>query len=269
MTWLGLEFNTLVMTVSIPADKLQEILSLVCEWLDKKTATRTQIKSILGKLFFISQCCTPARMFVNRMLATLRSAPHQGSTSLPEEFRKDLRWFDTYLSSTNGVYMIQEEQRNPVDIYVDSCTTGGGGICAGQAYTHVYGEGLVHADLHICHLEAANALAALKLWAPALKGCLVHLHSDSSTAVAVMQMGRGKDAFLQTCAREAWLTAALHDITLEVQHIPGEQLLHTADALSREHLGGQFKARVEQLRSTRGIQMVALPRQCLTFSKDL
>jgi hypothetical protein len=83
-----------------------------------------------------------------------------------------------------------------------------------------------------------------------------------------MQMGRGRDPFLQTCAREAWLTAALHDITLEVRHIPGEQLSDTADALSRQHLGGQFRDKVEHLRST-GIQMVALNKQCLAFSPDL
>jgi hypothetical protein len=268
MIWLGLEFNTLDMTVSIPQDKMQEILSIVREWLPKKTATRTQLKSILGKLFFITQCCPPARMFLNRMLATMRDCPPVGSTSLNEEFRKDLRWFSAYVSSTNGVFMIHEDQRAPVNIYVDSCNSGGGGICEGQAYTHQYGDQLLEADIHINSLEAANAVAALKLWAPDLTGRLVHLYSDSSTAVAVMQMGRGRDPFLQTCAREAWLTAALHDITLEVRHIPGEELLETADALSRQHLGGQFRERVEHLKST-GIQMVALTKQCLSFSTDL
>ena len=35
-----------------------------------------------------------------------------------------------------------------------------------------------------------------------LRGPLVHLFSDSSMAVMVFQAGRGRDEFLQSCARQ-------------------------------------------------------------------
>jgi hypothetical protein len=75
MTCLRVEFNTLDMTMSIPPQKLQDTLQLVLDWSHRKTASPTQLKSILGKLFHIAQCCKPARLFLSHMLATLRACP--------------------------------------------------------------------------------------------------------------------------------------------------------------------------------------------------
>ena len=55
--------------------------------------------------------------------------------------------------------------------------------------------------------------------------------------MAIFQVGRGRDAFIQACAREVWLTCAAWDITLAVGHVAGTMLEATADALSRFHLG--------------------------------
>ncbi len=93
----------------------------------------------------------------------------------------------------------------------------------------------------------------------------MHLHSDSATAVAIMQVGRGRDGFLQACAREAWLTATIHDLTLVVSHIPGRELQDTADALSREHLGEPFVGRVAALLAS-GVNRVSMPRACFALS---
>ncbi len=215
----------------------------------------------------MSQCSKPSRLFLNRMLATLRACPHQGSICLEGEFREDLKWwFDAYLASTNGVFIIQEEEvRTPVHLHVDSSSTACGGFSGREAYHHKFPRDIVNKGLSICHLEAINAVAALNLWAPGLKGKLVHLHSDSATAVAIMQAGRGRDAFLQACAREAWLTAAIHDLTLVVSHIPGRELQDTADALSREQLGEPFVGRVAALLAS-GVNRVSMPRACFTLS---
>ena len=60
----------------------------------------------------------------------------------------------------------------------------------------------------------------------------VQLYSDNTTAVAIFQAGRGRDEFIQSCAREVWITCATWDINLVVGHIPGLCLDGTADVLS-------------------------------------
>ncbi len=62
------------------------------------------------------------------------------------------------------------------------------------------------------------------------------------------------------------MTAAIHDFTLVVHHIPGAQLQDTADALSRQHLGGQFKERVRRLVDEEGVHLVKLPRRHFSLS---
>ena len=70
MVWLGFQFDTLAMTVTLPPDKLQEIMDLVDAWFHKTMANIHDLMSLLGKLFFLAQCCPPARLFTNRMLET-------------------------------------------------------------------------------------------------------------------------------------------------------------------------------------------------------
>ena len=66
-------------------------------------------------------------------------------------------------------------------------------------------------------------------------------------AVNVLQSGRGRDKLLLKGAHHMWLVCAEHQIELNVIHEPGAQLTHTADALSRLHLGPVYEYRVVTL----------------------
>ena len=96
---------------------------------------------------------------------------------------------------------------------------------------------ILHQNLSICHLEALNALVAVKVWSPHFKGQFVHLFSDNATVVAIFQAGKGWNAFIQACVRELWLTCTAWYITLAVGHVPGTSLEATSDALSCWHMG--------------------------------
>ena len=50
MVWLGLEFNSVVMTITIPQPKLAEIADLVAEWTTMSHATLHQLRVLLCKL---------------------------------------------------------------------------------------------------------------------------------------------------------------------------------------------------------------------------
>ena len=103
---------------------MSKFMDLVGMWLHGTTANIQDLRSLLGKPLFVAQCCPPAHLFTNRMLETLRACPLQGSTPMSPEFRKDLAWFQQYLPCTNGVYLIHEESRTPIPLYVDAWTSG-------------------------------------------------------------------------------------------------------------------------------------------------
>ena len=56
MIFLGLTYDTISMTVSVPDDKLNKILCLVELWLSKSSATITELQSFVGKLSYICAC---------------------------------------------------------------------------------------------------------------------------------------------------------------------------------------------------------------------
>ena len=55
MTCLGVELNTDAFTLSVSPDRLCEIERLLERWVRKRTATKTALQSLVGKLIFISK----------------------------------------------------------------------------------------------------------------------------------------------------------------------------------------------------------------------
>ena len=56
MTWLGLWFNTVEMSVTIPQEKLKDTLWLVEDWAGRQAANIHEVRALFGKLLHIVQC---------------------------------------------------------------------------------------------------------------------------------------------------------------------------------------------------------------------
>ena len=82
------------MTITIPQEQMGEVDTLVHQWQKLASTTLCPLHSMLGKLFFffMTQCCPPARFFLNRMLETLRACPAVGRGQSPchLDFKKTL-----------------------------------------------------------------------------------------------------------------------------------------------------------------------------------
>ena len=94
---LGVLIDTEKGTVFIPPEKLHQISDMVKEWLTKKACTKRQLQSLLDLLLYIHKCVKPARAFLNRMLALLRSGHATRKIDLTSDFRRDLSWFGATL----------------------------------------------------------------------------------------------------------------------------------------------------------------------------
>ena len=76
-----------------------------------------------------------------------------------------------------------------------------------------------------------NVYVALKVWKSKLRGQTVIINCDNFAVVSTLNSGRALDQFLLTVARNVWMLTAIHDIELQVVHIPG-QINVKADILS-------------------------------------
>ena len=86
--------------------------------------------------------------------------------------------------------------------------------------------------LTIVHLEMLNVVIALRTWAKYWQHTKVVFFCDNLAVVHVVKTNRTRDEFLALCLRNIWLLAALHDVEIELKHIPGKENIE-ADVLSR------------------------------------
>ena len=133
VTCLGIEVNTEQGTLSIPAEKMAQISSMLQTWRGKKFCTKRQLQSLLGHLLYIHKCVKPARYFLNRMLEVLRNAHNASRIGLNPGFHRDLRWILNFLQDFNGV-ALYDHKRVPFQVHLDACLHVLGGVFNNLVY---------------------------------------------------------------------------------------------------------------------------------------
>ena len=90
ITCLGIQVNVKTGILTIPSEKIKQLCR---KWTCKTHATRNVLQKLTGKLLYIHHCVKPSRLFLNRILATLRKTPLSGHIQLPTDFYKDINCF--------------------------------------------------------------------------------------------------------------------------------------------------------------------------------
>ena len=158
---LGILVDTKNFTLSIPPQKMQEILDMCQTWRQKTHCTKRQHQSLLGSLLFVSKCVHTSRFFLNRLLEVLRQMHDKNQVPLTTEAQRDINWFVKFVPTFNGV-TIFDHRPISFDIELDACLQGIGARCGIQVYTLPLPLGYL--NFNIAHLEMLNILVALRVW---------------------------------------------------------------------------------------------------------
>ena len=256
MTWLGIQFDTVKMNMSIPPKKLEEIAETLRAWQGKARANLKEIQSIFGLLQFVTSVAPSARLFTNRILEAMREMTPDRYTTLSWGFKRDLKFFQDLLPNFKGVKIIDKSDLPAQhSLELDACLSGCGAICGTKYYGREFPEFVISLEHPIAHLELLNIVVAVKLWADSWGGHRVRIDCDNMNSVLALQTGRARDPFMQHCAREIYLYCARFDIDLLVSHAPGAAM-QRADALSREHLSARYRAMVDEDRALKSATRV-------------
>ena len=255
MEWLGFLFDSEEMSITLPSGKLAEILALADVWSSKDRASRKEIQQLAGKLNHISQCVVPARKFMSRILAALRAAPQLGTIKIHDDLKRDVAWFARYTAECNGRVLMKKDLPT-FDIQCDACLDGGGGFSADEYYSVPFSDPMF-SEMHISQIEAFNIVLAIKTLLPDdLRSAQVRITTDNSAAMHTLNTGRTRDPRLAACSRELWLVAALRELEIVINHVPGTSLV-LADALSRRHKSRAHDDVVTQM--TRHLNLTRAP----------
>ena len=96
----------------------------------------------------------------------------------------------------------------------DACLTGCGGLCGDQYFHAVFPSFVVQQTLDINGLELLNIIVALKLWGLWWSGLRLTVRCDNTVAVTVLNTGRCRNSFLNSCLRELFHLAAIHEFEI-------------------------------------------------------
>ena len=241
MVWLGLWYDSVAMTISIPALKLAEIMDILEAWRGKMDATQREMQQLLGLLQFVAGVSPPTRIFTNRMLENLREMPRRGRESLSLGFKCDLAFFLDLLPHYNGVRIIVKKDIAAQRVLeLDSCLSGCGAFVGDSFYAEEFPREITREQHNIARLELLNIVIAIKVWCERWQGQAVHVHCDNMNACLAVRSGRSRDPFMQHCIRELFVYQARYDIEVHAEHTPGKTLLR-ADALSRMHMDNRCR----------------------------
>ena len=158
---------------------------------------------------------------------------------------------------------------SPGEVFTtDACLTGCGGLCGDQYFHAAFPSFVVQQTLDINCLELLTIIVALKLWGLRWSGLRLTVRCDNEVAVTVLNTGRCRNSFLNSCLRELCYLAAIHEFEIRAVHVPGVSNCY-ADILSRwdsNTLAGrtEFLAHAQHV----NLQAVPVPDDMFQFDND-
>ena len=208
MVYLGVQFNTVTMTMSVPPDKLAELKEEIERWYKKTTTAKKPLQSLLGKLFWVSRVVKHSRTFMSRLLNQLRempSTPSNCKVKLSEDCRKDLLWWRTFLKVYNGVTMIENEDAiqlslpqlidMPFTVCVGDATLTGGGAWHGSSYwSRQFPHLLKDSQIPVHVKEFLVVTASAKLWGSSWAGKVIQIFCDNDPVCDVISGEQPSDS---------------------------------------------------------------------------
>jgi len=165
--FLGVLFNAKEQTISVSPSRLLEIHELLESWGKKKSASKRELQSLIGKLQFVSKCVLFSRIFISRLLLVLSQLKRQHHRFRPSaEFKRDIRWWVHFMKVFNGITFFHNDLSEHPDTVMstDACLTGGGGWAGTQYFKFRFPEWILEKGWHINSLELLVIMVAVKLW---------------------------------------------------------------------------------------------------------
>lgn len=242
LTFLGIQIDTISMELHLPEERLMELRQLVGEWMGKKTCTRKDLQSLVGKLQHACKVVKPGRTFMRRifeLLGTATKMHHHIRLNLA--IRSDLLWWNTFLVTWNGVAMVSKSNAEPwATIFTDASGRMGCGAWWGHQWLQLkwcwvrdFG------NLLITQKEVLPVVLACAEWGNQWGGKLVQFYCDNEAAVTVITTGYSRDPHIMHLLRSLFFIKAHLQIDLRVSHIAGKSNSE-ADAISHDNLQSFF-----------------------------
>ena len=233
LTYLGIEIDSVAMTIRLPEDKYTALHHQLHSWVSRKKCTKRELLSLIGVLSFCCKVVKPGRIFLRRLIdlsTTVTSLNHH--LSLNAEARADIQWWLDFLPTWNGVAIIQAplQTSHTICLFTDASFSGFGAVFQSRWFSHPWPQSYLSHDINFMELFAI--VAAVMTWGDHWANQQILFFTDNLTITNIWKFGSCKNKDLMRLVRHLFLFTAQSNINILMQHIPGQSNV-LADALSR------------------------------------
>ena len=245
LTFLGLELDSVLQQIRLPAEKLQAILKELEDWQQRKKATKRQLLSLIGKLSFAARAVPAGRLFTRRLITlTIKVKQLHHHIRLNDEAQADILWWKTFLPSWNGTALFVDRTATAaidLEIYTDASGTHGCGAYYRGAWFHYDWQPTQQLSRHISiqWQELFAILAAALTWGHHWQQKKILFYCDNLPIVQAWEGKASKQPRIMSLLRKLFLAAAKNHFTVTMKHLPGKTN-NIADALSRKQFNRFF-----------------------------
>ena len=248
MPYLGVMFDSVKQTMSVPPEKLSELREEIDKWKRKTTATKKTLQQLLGKLYWVSRCVRFSRPFIGRLLQQLKTMhllPDNKKVALSSDSKLDILWWQRYLRKFNGVELIYIDE--PMNLSLsqlletgalvncgDAQFWGGGSYFDDEYWSRAFPQWLQDPSIGIHLKEFYVLLVSCWLWGDRWTGCMVYLYCDNDAVVESLEKEKPKDPRMQDLLREFLFIVCCKKFTPVFRKI-GTKENWCADFISRCH----------------------------------
>ena len=236
--FLGIEIDTICMTLSLPQVKLVRLRSMIRQWSEKHSCTKRELLSLIGCLQHACCVVRPGRSFLRRMIdlsSGVQALHHR--VRLNAGFRSDLKWWGCFLPMWNGSGLLCSVIKREPQVVLTSDASGSWGCGAftstGQWFQLALSDSWQ--EVHITVKELLPIVLAAATWGLLWLGFTVSCRCDNAAVVAIVNSGRSRMDRAMHLMRCLSFFLARWDMMFVCSHIPGTDNC-AADALSRNSL---------------------------------
>ena len=193
----GLEVDTNLFIVRVPADKVARAKEATSSALKQLSLTLKEAQSLTGFLSFCAQAVHLGWIFMRCLWDFIAQYPSASSQftkrRLPSEVCEDLIWWNQFLPTYNGVFFFDAQSRPTIQVYTDACPQGLGGFYY-SGHELFWNQTIpileqskafitpTSSSSHINVHKLGALLVAFDIWAQSWQQCNVIIYTDNIIA---------------------------------------------------------------------------------------
>ena len=234
LPYLGIVIDSLSMTMEVTEERYQECMTTLPRWLNRSKCTKTQLRSLIGKLAFVAKVVRPVRLFLRRLIdlsKTVKKGHHH--ISLNSQAQADIAWWYEFLptwSKSSLIPQSREIYNSDLMLFSDASDLGFGAIYGTAWIQDSWSRWKVRPSIDYRELFAI--VAAAETWGHNWEGKRIVFVTDNQPITQIWDKGSTPTPDIMSLVRILFLSAAKRGYSVSLKFISGSSN-KTADVLSR------------------------------------